>query len=421
MRKIGFLLLYFALTLVAQADPVVRLRADRESAVYKVGETIEFKVIGTPYKNATYFVFDGTELIPTQQLEGDVIKVEAKKPGFITVYLNYEREDGKAVAASRGGAAVEPEKIVPGVKKPADFDSFWESEVAKLREYPLEVVRETPVPDEYLKKYPGYKAYDIEAKRGDIAITGFLFVPDNAAEKSVPALLSFNGASSVTAKFGEGANLALRGKLLVLNVNFHALPNIIVRDKVVEAQARKAVSGYQFADCGERDKYYMRLVFLRTVVAADYLAQRKEYDGVNLGSFGGSLGGCQSLVCAALVPEVKFCVSNATAMCDHFGPKAGHLAGWPSLLENHPESEAVAPYFDVVNFATRIKCPIQMSVGFIDSTVSPASTYAAYNTISGVEKTMKHSVTAGHGAAWDSNEKDVFDYGRDEIVKALTK
>ena len=418
MRKIGFSLLVLALVLVAQAEPV-RLRAGRETAVYKVGETVEFNVIGTPGGEATVsIIYGGTPTEPVK-LDDNVIKVEAVKPGFIQVLVNYE-ENSKQLT-SKGGAAVEPEKIVPGVKKPADFDSFWDSEVAKLRESPLEVVRETPVPDEYLKKYPGYKAYDIEARRGDIAITGFLFVPDGVAEKSVPALLSFNGASSVTAKFGEGANLAIRGKLLVLNVNFHALPNIVMRDSVKEAEARKTVSGYQFSDCGDREKYYMRKIFLRTVVAADYLAQRKEYDGVNLGSFGGSLGGCQSLVCAALVPEVKFCVSNATAMCDHFGKEAGQVPGWPKLLEKNPESKEVAPYFDVVNFATRIKCPIMMSVGFIDSTVSPASTYAAYNTISGVEKIMKHSVTAGHGAAWDSKEKDVFDYGREEIVKALTK
>lgn len=421
MRKLGLSLLFLAFTLVALAEDV-RLRASRGSAIYKVGETIEFDVIGTPGEGAFYSVDDGISQYSPVRLDGKVIKVEAKNPGFILVALDtgVVNDKGKAVVC-RGGAAIEPEKIVPGVKKPADFDSFWDGEVAKLRESPLEVVRETPVPDEYLKKYPGYKAYDIEARRGDLVITGFLFVPENAGEKSVPGVLYFNGASSVTAKFGDAGDLALCGKMLVLNVNFHALPNMVERDKVKEAEMRKTVKGYRFADCNDREKYYMRKIFLRTVVAADYLAQRKEYNGVDLVAFGGSLGGCQSLVCTSLVPEVKYCFSNATAMCDHFGREAGHVEGWPHLLTEHPESKNVAPYFDVVNFATRIKCPIQMSVGFIDTTVSPASTYAAYNTISGVEKRMKHSVTAGHGAAWDEKEKDVFDYGKDEIKTLFAK
>jgi hypothetical protein len=46
-----------------------------------------------------------------------------------------------------------------------------------------------------------------------------------------------------------------------------------------------------------------------------------------------------------------------------------------------PEKLKMSGYFDVVNFARSITCPIIFSVGFIDTTCSPSSVYAAYNTI----------------------------------------
>ena len=157
------------------------------------------------------------------------------------------------------------------------------------------------------------------------------------------------------------------------------------------------------------------------VIAADYLMQRAEFNKKALVSCGGSLGGCQALICAALIPEVTMCVSNATAMCDHLGSKVGHLPGWPELLKRDPQNEKTSAYFDVVNFAHRVKCPTYMAVGFVDPTCPPASTYAAYNTLT-CPKKMQHSVTSKHGGkCFDPSELGVFQAWRDDISRYLRK
>ena len=53
-------------------------------------------------------------------------------------------------------------------------------------------------------------------------------------------------------------------------------------------------------------------------------------------------------------------------------------------------------YFDAVNFATRIKSPIQMTVGFCDVTCPPTSVLAAYNAIPSENKSLYHGLKMHH-------------------------
>jgi cephalosporin-C deacetylase len=52
-------------------------------------------------------------------------------------------------------------------------------------------------------------------------------------------------------------------------------------------------------------------------------------------------------------------------------------------------------YFDCVNFATRIKCPGVMTVGFVDGACPPSSVYAAFNALK-APKRMVADPLAGH-------------------------
>lgn len=405
------------LTICAVAVNAAQIRATKKSAVYNVGEEIEFKVID-PVENMTYTLYDGCAVVAQDQplaVDGK-ITYTATKPGFILVSLNAGEVDksGKPLIR-KGGAAVEPEKILPGSECPADFNEFWDKELEKMRANPLEIVHETPIPDSVIDR-PGFDAYEVEVRRGDITVTGFLVLPKNAAPKSLPAILTFNGASQVNAHFPMARTEASRCQAISFNTNFHALPNLAVRDRKAEAPLRKQVAHYQYKIADDPENYAMRKIFLRTALAADYVMQRPEYDGERLAAMGSSLGGCQALVCAALVPEVKYCVSNATAMCNHFGAETGQIPGWPKLLVVVPTAEKNAPYFDMVNFARRVKCRTEMSIGFIDVTCSPASTYAAYNTLGTTDKVMNHTVSGSHGPAWDKEEKPVFNHGAKNIA-----
>lgn len=397
------------------AESKTLIRATRDSAVYKAGETVEFK-ISNPRENMSAEIRDGSKIIKLQKLDSDVITYQAKTPSFIYVKLSAGKNSKGRTITAVAGAAVDPEKIVPGVKRPADFDDFWDGELKQMRKSPLEIIKKTELD---AKLFPqGITGYDIEAKRGDITITGFLVMPKSAKQHSLPAILTFNGASKVSAELPGAINFVKRYQAICFNLNFHALSNQTKRDAKLEAAARETVKNYQLLKHDDRQQYAMRKIYLRTVLTADFIQSLPEFDGKNMVSFGGSLGGAQSLVCAALVPEIKYCVSNATAMCDHYGKTAGHLPGWPNLFQRTRQNESQVAYFDVVNFASRVKCPIQMSVGFIDTTCPPASTYSAYNTLLAPKK-MFHSVTGSHGGKIDKKDTGVFNFGFRDIGKYI--
>ena len=93
-------------------------------------------------------------------------------------------------------------------------------------------------------------------------------------------------------------------------------------------------------------------------------------------------GGCPGSVCQSI--------------CQ---PDTGASVRIPSCLRNFPVQIKLvpvnAPYFDGANFARGIKVPVLMSVGYIDTTCSPSSCYAAFNNLAG-EKTMYHMYRGGH-------------------------
>ena len=384
-----------------------QVRAARQSAVYKVGEDIVFNITDAP-ANALYRVGDSDKAGKFVKLTGNTVTFKAQKPGFVLFELKLPKAKPPVIY---GGAAVEPEKIRPGTACPDDFDAFWANELKLLRANPLEVIKKTPVPANKLPA--GVVAFDVHVKRGDVVVSGYLAMPANSKPKSIPGRINFNGASKVSADLKNAGSNARNSIAITFNTNFHGMENAFDKNDPLISANRKKVVAYQFLKANDKQEYAMRKIFLRTVVAADYVMSLPEFNG-NLGTYGGSLGGCQSIVCAALVPEVKYCVATASAMCDHKGAEAGHIPGWPKLLTNAKTpkgAEAVSPYFDAVNFASRIKCPVLMAVGFIDVTCSPASTYAAYNSLTTKVRQMNHVVTGGHGPVWDEKEKSVFVQG----------
>ena len=91
------------------------------------------------------------------------------------------------------------------------------------------------------------------------------------------------------------------------------------------------------------------------------------------------------------------------AITDTMGYLAGRESGWPKIVENNsstPERRAAAekwaPYFDGANFASRIKCPVRVAVGFSDTTCPPCAVYAAYNEIAVTNKAIVHGIGMTH-------------------------
>ena len=113
----------------------VHLVPDHEDAIYKVGETAKFKVIaldcGIMLNNIKVNYEVSEDLMPAhiqksitlKGYEGTISAGSMKQPGYLRVKAMVEHEGSKYTSYSTVG--FEPDKLMPYVKMPADFDEYW--------------------------------------------------------------------------------------------------------------------------------------------------------------------------------------------------------------------------------------------------------------------------------------------------------
>ncbi len=387
-----------------------------EKPEYRCGEEIVFRITrATPGEALEYTVSSGPGEEKWQPLDGDVIRFTSARPAFVLAKIACPGDRKKTQVPA--GAAVEPEKLKADTPLPPDFDAFWDGEVARQRAEKIELLSGKEV--KALRS--GVRSYDLRLKRGPLEVTVFLSIPEGvSAAKPAPGMVFFNGASKVNADLKAAENFAGRFGIVSCNVNFHALENIPVIPLKLQAKRRAMVKNYQYKNASLRDAYYPRLIFLRALLAVDYLASRPEVIGDGVGVQGGSLGGAQALAASALAPDkVRFCIATVPAMSNHCGADSGNRPGWPDLLARVPEARNTAPYFDTVNFAHRIHCPVLISAGFVDETVPPASVYALYSRLNQPKKIVGVQF-AGHGPSLLPKAPTALDAGsveRQEWIK----
>ena len=327
------------------------------------------------------------------------IRTKLDRPGFLRILAVYKSgKPGEKEIQKRIGIAVEPEKITSGRPKPVDFDSYWDSEITAMKKMPIraEVSRVEVTNPNYRDRID---MYDVKINTpGDRPfVYGYLCIPKNAAPKSLPIMMSYQGAgfrSSVQTLF-----LASLGRM-VLDINAHGLPNGQSRDFYADADRKN--SDYRYRGSDRRETIYFRSMILRAVRALQYMKTRPEWDGRTILVSGGSQGGGQALAVAGLDPDVTFCFAGVPALADHGGILAGRQSGWPQILKTaerakFPAKPEACDYVDAVFFASRIKnAECLLSVGFFDFVCAPDSVYAAFNAIPSKNKRIIHDINSDH-------------------------
>ncbi len=166
------------------------------------------------------------------------------------------------------------------------------------------------------------------------------------------------------------------------------------------------------------DGYYYYNVHLRVLQAINYLASRPDVDPKRIVVVGGSQGGRLGIVAAGLDPRIAAVVSTIAnspnqpylswmAACNpdparHDGKpnppkviKDGMDLVGPPELPNTPEGKAF-PYYDPMNYAQDIHCPVLMSGGLVDGVSPPESVFAVYYRLGTKDKQLVVHPGLGH-------------------------
>jgi cephalosporin-C deacetylase len=413
IRKFVFTLFaFFCLVLPLHAQDrigavQVRVKTDHADWLYKPGQPVKFTITvvqdGQPVTNTRLTYKIGPEQMPpviekTVSFTGTDITVEGgtlNEAGFLRCIATTE-VNGKTYRGL-STAAFAPETIKPTVEDPADFDGFWNANKAALAKIPLDA-KVTALPEYSTSKTACYHVnlQNIGMGNAPSRLYGVLCEP--RAEGKYPALLYVPGAG--VRPYRGALELAEKG-LITLQIGIHGIP-VTLEQSVYDSLGAGALQAYWQFGMESRDRYYYKRVYLGCVRANDFLTSLPKWNGQDLAVTGGSQGGALTIITTALDPRVKGLAAIYPALSDTTGYLKNRAGGWPHMFKatgegSHraPEKIATLGYYDVVNFARRVKVPGLYSWGFNDETCPPTSMYSAYN-VTAAPKRLLLALETGH-------------------------
>lgn len=367
------------------ADPTgLDVHPDRDTGVYRVGETVKWSVSlaerETPWPAALNYTLKAggaTEIeAGTIKLSNGRGTLESKFTEPNTVLLEVWWMVGDERQNVFAGAVAAPDKIEPSVDEPGDFDAFWAAKLAEMAAVPAKA-QLTPV-DLGIAEVD-YALVAMDHFRGG-KINGQIARP--VTGEKFPALLQVQWAGVYGLETPWVTDRAKDG-WLALNILPHDLP--VDESPAFYAELKEGdLKDYFVLGNEDRETSYFLRMYLSCYRAVEYLKSRPDWDGRTIVVMGGSQGGQQTFVTAGLHPDVTAGLAWVPAGADFNGEQAGRAVGypfWPGMSDGK-DAAAVGKtggYFDIVNFAKRIRCPMLVGVGLEDIICPPVGIFAAVN------------------------------------------
>ncbi|MDE5579051.1 MAG: acetylxylan esterase [Alistipes sp.] len=423
MKKYLFLLAALCLSLGLAAenypyrsDVLWIARPDHADWLYRTGEKAVVEVqlyrYGIPQNGVVVRYETGPELLPADTSGETVLKNGVatipvgtmKRPGFRDCRLT--AIIGGKTYRHHVKVGFSPDKIEPYTALPADFDAFWAANKAALAEFPLQYTKER-VAKYCTDKIECYLVKLLLNKQGQ-AVYGYLFRPKDAQPGSCPAVLCPPGAGIKTIKEPLRHKYYAEAGCIRFEFEIHGLHPDLPEERFRELTAafNGRENGYLTNNLDDRDNYYMKRVYLACVRAVDLLTSLPEWDGRNVVAQGSSQGGALALVAAGLDERVTACAANHPALSDMARFRLGEADGYPHFSRmkgmNTPDKLRTMAYYDVVNFARRIRVPVRMTWGYNDDTCPPTTSYAVYNVL----QCPKEALVTPINEHWTSEETE---------------
>lgn len=368
--------------------------------LYKTGEKAQIEVLllmhGQPAPGVEITYQTGGDCLPADA-EGSVktnaqgratIAVKgASKPGFRDTQMQCQLEGRTYRNHLKVGFS--PEQIVPYTKVPADFDAYWQQILDEQAKMPLQVIVEDA--PEFSNERVICQKVRIRSYRADGQhyVYGYLTKPRQAGK--YPVVVSPPGAGVKPMDPLKHMFYAEKGNMIRLDLEIHGIDPALSADRyreITQAFGDHFANGYLSNGLQNRDTYYMRKVYASMVRAVDYVTSLPEWDGRNVLVQGNSQGAALSLVLAGLDKRVTAVACAHPALSDMAGyAEKGRTGGYPHFGNKYrdvvltPQVVETLSYYDVVNFARRITCPVYMTWGYNDNTCPPTTSWAVWNVL----------------------------------------
>lgn len=298
-----------------------------------------------------------------------------------------------------------PEAYGTTTVRPPDFNEFWNTVMAATAQIPLNATMKHVA----MRSTDEVDVYDVEYDSIDcLRISGWYCVPKESylpppypALLLVPGYISEPSVPKSWAKMGYAAfGVAPRGKLRSDRHFNPGYPGLLVSNIV------------------DRHTYAYRGFYMDASRAVDFVLTRPEVDGMRIGVHGSSQGGALTVTTAALRPDVVTCgAAGAPYLCG-FMDAAELTHSWPYeeindylrlYPERVPDVRTTLNYYDGINFAPLIRCPMLVYIGLGDDVCPPETGYALYDAMT-CPKTLHAYPRSAHDAGrhWEMAKVEGF-------------
>jgi cephalosporin-C deacetylase-like acetyl esterase len=339
------------------------------NGIYAIGEKAGWTV-AAPKDTSTKYTYEirknNFETIKTGTLDFStgIATIEATLPEPATLYVNVVAQGAPPNTAMHLGAAIAPAQLKPTAPRPPDFEAFWLNKIQYLSITPMSALV-NPVKT----AQAGVELSIIQADSFGSRMHGYLAKPIKLGR--FPALIMYHDAGNAALDPKIATDRAAEG-WLAFDVAAHDMqPNM----------ATGLPPNYALMGDLNRETSYLLFMYLRDLRAVDYICSLPNWDGQTLVLMGTGLGGQQALVAAGLRPQVSVAIAGQPTGADITGGMQGRATGFPNWPATDPRVMATAPYFDVVNFTSRIRGSVLASVSLIDTNAPPAGVYTAFNQV----------------------------------------
>ncbi len=395
--------LLFALAVLSAGNPcgaqLVEIEPDKTNGIYRVGDTVHWAVTwrGSSNAPATQYTFKRGGLTDighgSLTFSNNTAALETKfdAPGTMLVELRWQ--PGGPANRAVAGAVAAPEEITAAVPAPGDFDAFWQAQLERLKRVPP-----NPQLEQVDIRKPGVLYWKLRLDNiNDTHIQGQIARPEKGNRFPALLILQWAGVYALHQDWITGHAAA---GWLTLDIEAHDIP-IDKPDSFYKDLFAGPLKDYWRIGNDDREASYFLRMYLSAVQALEYLMTRPDWDGKTLVVTGTSQGGQQTLMLAGLHPKnITAALALVPAGCDMMAPAVGRASAYPNWYSSTWDKDAdkvrdTSRYFDVVNFARHIECPVLVGLGLRDETCPPATVLAAVNVITSPKEAVTLP-TSGH-------------------------
>lgn len=299
------------------------------------------------------------------------------------------------------------ERLDVEITRQPDFYDFWEDAVTRCRTAPL---NSFGGPVAY--PVPGMEVRDLtfEGLDGTPVKTWLILPPSASVTDKVPVVVHFHGAGCSRGDAFTFAPWILAG-CAVLSCDFRMQRGTTGSVTGFDGNIK---FGWWILGICDLKKSYQYCVWTDCLRAIRLARETPEIDATRMAVSGASQGGGMALGMAALDPGLALCMADVPSSCqmdERIFQRSGGASGIADYLNVFPDRiDTVSrnlSYFDNLNHASTISCPVLVSCGLKDPVCPPACVYAAYNKIT-APKSMAVFPFAGHEGGGGGHELHKF-------------